>query len=66
MLCTEPLDNGFQKLLRAQLKYVTGDLEGADADVELVVAEFPDRKFKGKAPTLKSLAELYGMPRILK
>ena len=66
MLKVEPLNNGFEKLLRAQLKYVTSDLEGARTDVGLVVAEFPDRKFNGKAPTLKSLAELYGMPRLNK
>jgi hypothetical protein len=62
----ESLSYGFEKLLRAQLKYVTGDLEGARADVGLVVAEFSDRKFNGEAPTITSLAEFYGMPRLNK
>jgi hypothetical protein len=38
------LSRGFEKLLRAQLKWVTDDRDGARADVEAVAHEFSERR----------------------
>ena len=44
MLNEFPLDAGFQKVLRAQLKWISGDRSGARADLETVASEFSDRR----------------------
>ena len=44
MLATVSLDKGFQKVLRAQLKWTTSDRSGARADLEAVAREFSDRR----------------------
>jgi hypothetical protein len=38
------LDHGFHKVLRARIRYVEGDVAGAERDLALVAAEFADRK----------------------
>jgi hypothetical protein len=44
MLSEFPLDAGFQKVLRAQLKWISGDRLGARADLAAVAFEFSDRR----------------------
>jgi hypothetical protein len=44
MLNEFPLDAGFQKVLRAQLKWISGDTSGARADLEAVASELSDRR----------------------
>lgn len=43
MLEALDLSRGFDKTLRAQLRWITGDRAGARADLEAVAAEFADR-----------------------
>lgn len=65
MLQTEPLQDGKEKLLRAQLKYVTGLHQQALQDVMLVVQEFSNRKIDGETPTPEALITRYSMPALL-
>jgi len=57
MLNAFVLDNGFEKLLRAQLKWTAGDRAGARTDLEAVAREFADRQGCG----VKELAERAGI-----
>jgi hypothetical protein len=66
MIQNEALDEGQEKLLRAQLKYVSKDYAGALRDVEQVAQEFAGRKLDGKLQTIDSLIEGFSMPELKK
>jgi hypothetical protein len=52
------LGKGFWKVLRAQLKWVCGDVDGAHADIDAVAEEFADRR----GCTRRELAARAGLP----
>jgi Domain of unknown function (DUF4304) len=59
LLAAFPLDAGFEKVLRAQLKWTLGDRGGARADLEAVARELADRGF-----TVAALAKQAGISAV--
>jgi hypothetical protein len=60
MLDAVALDRGFEKQLRAQLKWCVGDRAGARADLEALVAELAERGLK-----LEKIAKRIGLGGLL-
>ena len=58
MLAEVDLDGGFDKVLRAQLAWITGDLPRAHADLHAVAREFADRQ----GTSFAQLARRAGIP----